>query len=186
MHLAQSHVVGKDTLQKSLGSKAWNELIKCCSNNEEHVKHLVKILKLMKLEEPSKFTQPLLDHICKLPIGFDINYHDYKVEMTCPCNPGSHSILPVDFLLLELVEGCFSTSLQSIQSAKVAFLEEPLLSVIQSRMSDPVIRISGVTITIDSRNSAQAFSQLVRAQSVKGLKKRGQSEGMGGRCRVRH
>ena len=55
LHLAQSHVVDKDILQKSLGSQAWDELIKQGSHDEygelkdQDVRDLVKILKLVEL-----------------------------------------------------------------------------------------------------------------------------------------
>ena len=73
LHMAEFDLVGKDTLQKSLGSEAWNKLIRRRGSDgengelqEEDVNSLVKILKLMELKDPSKFIQPLLDHICKL------------------------------------------------------------------------------------------------------------------------
>ena len=75
--LAESHLVDKDTLRKSLGSKAWNQLIRRSSHgangeleDEEDVKVLMKILKMIEVEEPSKFILPLLDQICKSkPVG---------------------------------------------------------------------------------------------------------------------
>ena len=69
--LLQSRVMNKETMQKSMSAKAWNQLIRCTPRDvysellEEGVKDLVKILKLLELEEPITFMLPLLDLICQ-------------------------------------------------------------------------------------------------------------------------
>ena len=171
LHLAQSHVVDKGILQKSLGSEAWGELIKQGSHgengelNEEDVNCFVKILKLVELNESSKLILPLLDHICKLSGLNTLSW----VMMICPCNKEPHVISPDAFLLLEQVEGAFGTTLQSIQSVRHFSLREPFFSAIISRMSrmnKAVASINVQEIVIDSKNSAQALTTLVQAQSL--------------------
>ena len=94
LHLVQSHVVDKETLQKSFSSKVWNQLIKQSPHIseavllfEEHVRCLVKILKLLKLEEPSKLILPLLDLICEYDLiahtGLNLNNTAHVVIIRC-------------------------------------------------------------------------------------------------------
>ena len=73
LHLLQSRVMDKETLQKSLSLKAWTLLIRRTPRNEdgpwnsphqngllqgEGVRELVKILEMLRLEEPSSFLLP--------------------------------------------------------------------------------------------------------------------------------
>ena len=176
--LAESHMVGKETLRQSLGSEVWNQLIRRGSENghllqEEHVKHFVKILKLIEVEEPSKFILPLLDHICNSrPVWPDMWEWGWEsVKMICPCSTEPHIILPGAFPLLELVEGAFGTKLQSIKSVRVEILREPLLLAICSRMSRMPVQVPDHIeiefdhrIEIESKNSVQAFVTLLQAQ----------------------
>ena len=141
--LIQSHVMDKETLQKSLSPKAWNKLIRRSSRDEnrllqkEDVKDLVKILKLMELKEPSTLLLPLLDLACVLPPLFSTDY----VKMVCPKHqegpdfqPHKEHFIAIDaFLLLEEVEGAFGTTEQIFESIEVYDLHEPLLSAITSR-----------------------------------------------------
>ena len=119
LRLLESHVIDKDILQKSLSGKAWNKLIRSSSYGEEalleveDVKNLVKILKLMKVEEPSKFLLPLLDLICESGLS---QPYSSGVEVICPNHPEPHLVTPDAFLLLEEVEGAFGTAEQSIKS----------------------------------------------------------------------
>ena len=138
LRLIQSHVMDKETLQKSLSPKAWNKLIRRSSRDEnrllqkEDVKDLVKILKLMELKEPSTLLLPLLDLACVLPPLFSTDY----VKMVCPKHqegPDHHFIAIDAFLLLEEVEGAFGTTEQIFESIEVYDLHEPLLSAIASR-----------------------------------------------------
>ena len=172
LSLAESDLVNKETLRTSLGSKSWNQLIRRGSHGEdgqllqeEDVLVLVKILKTIEVEEPSKFILPLLDHICKSRrASVEV---DEWVEMICPCSPEPHLILPSAFPLLELVEGAFGTNLQSIKY--VTELQEPLLSAINSRISRMKEIVSVNPIDIDlveiERNSLQAFTTLLQTAS---------------------
>ena len=127
LRLVQFCLVKREILQKSLSFKAWLELIKHSSYGEEDwlkmedVKDLVKILKLMKLEEPSAYLLPLLDLNCER------SPRD-EVHMICPCGPEPHLISTDAFMLLEEIEGAFRTTEQSVASWRNADLEEPFLS----------------------------------------------------------
>ena len=156
LRLLQSHVIDKKIHQKSFSFEAWNKLIRRSSYSGEEllqgedVKDLVKILKLMKLEEPSTFLLPLLDLICESrPSKPDFSY----VSVICPNHPEPHKVTPDAFLMLEEVEGAFGTTVQSIKSiwACDTFFKnekndgplftmepafpEPFLLAIRSRMS---------------------------------------------------
>ena len=88
--------------------------------------------------------------------------------MGCPCNPKPHLISDCAFLLLELVEGAFGKTLQSIQSVEAGFFHESLLSSIScrmSRMKESVTSISAKHIFIGNKNSGQAVATLLQAQS---------------------
>ena len=121
LRLLESRVIDKEILQKSLSSKAWNKLMRHCSYDgeglleAEDVKNLVKILKLVKLEEPSKFLLPLLDLICESGPRPSQPYAS-EVHVICPNHPEPHLVTPDAFLLLEEVEGAFGTAEQSIKS----------------------------------------------------------------------
>ena len=184
LHLAQSGVLKKGILQKSLGSDSWNKVIRQGENGElkkEDVKCLVKILKRVELDQavdqpvfqPSNLILPLLDRICKLHSNSKIDDFWVQMKMSCPCNPEPHVISREAFLLLELVEGAFGTTLQSIQSLQQGqcTLEQPLLSAISSRMTrmdETVTSISAGDIIIDN-NTATDFATLLQAQSLKAM-----------------
>ena len=172
LSLAESDLVNKETLRTSLGPKSWNQLIRRGSHGEdgqllqeEDVLVLVKILKMIEVEDPSKFILPLLDHICKS--GRPAWEWQEWVEMICPCSPEPHLILPSTFPLLELVEGGFGTNLQSVKY--VTELQEPLLSAINSRISRMKEIVSVNPIDVDlvaiERNSLQAFTTLLQTVS---------------------
>ena len=114
LRLLQSGVVDKETLQKSLSLKAWTKLVRKSSYiHLDNVSHLVKILKLLKLEEPSTFLLPLLDQICK---SGPSHPNESEVQVICPCSSEPHLITPEAFLILEEVEGAFGTREQSIKT----------------------------------------------------------------------
>ena len=81
LHLAQSKVMEKKTLQNSLTSKAWSKLIRRTSlqvvsrrhevdmEKREDLKVLVKILNFVELGELSPLLRPLLDLICESSPG---------------------------------------------------------------------------------------------------------------------
>ena len=186
LRLLESRVIDKEILQKSLSSKAWNKLMRRCSYDgegllaAEDVKNLVKILKLVKLEEPSKFLLPLLDLICES--GPSQPYAS-EVHVICPNHPEPHLVTPDAFLLLEEVEGAFGTAEQSIKSilaydtypknknVMVPAFPEPFLLATSSRMSRQKEVVTSVCvhgeIWIQNEVSAQAFSTLIQAQQVK-------------------
>ena len=124
LHLAQSNVMEKETLRKSLTSKAWSKLIRRSSlqvlrrpfqdeEKREDLKVLVKILNFMELGEVSPLLRPLLDLICESSPGWSSSA---CVQMICPCRPEPHSISHEGFLLLEQVEAAFGTAEQSLKS----------------------------------------------------------------------
>ena len=189
LHLAQSNVMDKKILQKSLTSKAWRELIRRSSlqglsfqalehpavrferekEAREDLEVLIKILHFMKLEELSPRLVPLLDLICEL--SSEVSSYAC-VEMICPCRPDPHSILPEGFLLLEKVEGAFGTTEQSLKSVR-SFVQgwhyHEELSAISSRMSrqkERVASISMVLAIIKDKSDIEAFITLLQAQTV--------------------
>ena len=106
LHLVQSQAVDKETLQKAISFKAWNEHIKSSSHNDdgllqkEDVQDLVKILKLVKVKELPRFLLPLLDRICQSSPDGQLRW----VNLICPCTSAYHKVSPGAFLLLEKVE----------------------------------------------------------------------------------
>ena len=171
--LVQSEVLDKKILQKSLSLSAWNQIIRRSSSygggphregllEKEDVKDAVKILKLMKLEDPSMYLLPLLDVICQFLPG-------KVVEVICPCHSNPHSISSDAFLLLEEVESAFGTSEQSIKSIPAGNLYGPLLAAVVSRMSrqkEEVVSVHVHTIFIKSKGDAHAFATLLQAQAA--------------------
>ena len=172
LRLVQFRLVKKETLQKSLSYKAWLELIKhssICSQfyggldldwlKMEDVKDLVKILKLMKLEEPSAYLLPLLDLNCER------SPRD-EVHMICPCGPEPHLISTDAFMLLEEIEGAFRTTEQSVTSWRNADLEEPFLSALSSRVNrqdHQMAMIFSSEILIENKTNAEDFITLLQA-----------------------
>ena len=189
LHLAQSNVMDKKILQKSLTSKAWRELIRRSSlqglsfqalehpavrferekEAREDLEVLIKILHFMKLEELSPRLVPLLDLICEL--SSEVSSYAC-VEMICPCRPDPHSILPEGFLLLEKVEGAFGTTEQSLKSVR-SFVQgwhyhEELLAI-SSRMSRQKERVASISMAlaiIKDKSNIEAFITLLQAQTV--------------------
>merc|ERR1719264_2196114 len=102
---------------------------------KEGVRDLVKILKLMQLEEPNTFMLPLLDQICESSPDVS-NPSMEHIAIRCPCHTEPHIVSWRAFLLLEEVEGAFGTAEQSIQSVFKLFFGAPngRLRAITSRM----------------------------------------------------
>ena len=178
LHLVQSQAVDKETLQKAISFKAWNEHIKSSSHNDdgllqkEDVQDLVKILKLVKVKELPRFLLPLLDRICQSSPDDQFRW----VNLICPCTSAYHKVSPGAFLLLEKVEAAFGTVLQTIRSidtgAGVSYLAEPLLSAISSRMARQQkievdiedIKVWGVILK--DKSSVESFTTLMKAKTV--------------------
>ena len=185
LHLAQSTVMDKETLKKSLTSKAWGKLIRHSSLQvvsehggknsgvivqmwkREDLKVFVKILHFMELEEVSPFLRPILDLICESsPVRFK------SVEMICPCRPEPHSISPDGFLLLEQVEAAFGTaeqSLKSVGSFDAGKTLQDMLSAVSSRMSrqkETVTYLSPGLVIIEDKSNVEAFVTLMQAEMV--------------------
>ena len=186
LHLAQSKVMDKETLQKSLTFKAWGELIKRCTVSEsdraednlrriaeglnfekdwfpeikENVKVLVRILHFVKLDELSPYLLALLDLICESSV------YGGPVEMICPRRPEHHSITKDAFLLLEEVEAAFGTTEQSLKSVVTDWPCGNLPSAIISRMSrqksEASIRL--LHVGINDKSSAEAFITFLQTQ----------------------
>ena len=102
LRLVKFRLVKKEILQKSLSCKAWQELIKHSSYGEEGLlkledaKDLVKVLKLIKLEEPSGYLLPLLDLICETSLRESGSL--LVVCLICPCRPEPHLISSEAFM----------------------------------------------------------------------------------------
>ena len=172
--LVQSGLLSKDILQKSLSCRAWREIIKRISRDEnemsetEEVRHLLEILKLMELEEPITLLLPLLHLVCDdYESGFDF------LVMVCPCRPEPHCVYPAGFLLLEEIEGALGSTEQSIESIELDSLEDQpeghLLKAIGSRLSrqkETVTSLNAQEIHMQDRSSVEAFIALLQAQSV--------------------
>ena len=194
LHLVQSHVVDKETLQKSFSSKVWNQLIKQSPHKshllfEEHVRCLVKILKLLKLEEPSKLILPLLDLICEYDLiahtGLNLN-NTAHVVIIRPGYPepittqfGVHQfwrpqiISHGGFCLLEEVEGAFGTTLQTLKTATTRCNNGRFGEAIKSRLSrqkEKMTSFKGYHFTLEDNNSGQSgiqyFTNLLQAKEV--------------------
>ena len=116
LRLVKFRLVKKEILQKSLSCKAWQELIKHSSYGEEgwlkleDAKDLVKVLKLIKLEEPSGYLLPLLDLICETSPR---ESGSLLVRLICPCRPEPHLISSEAFMLLEEIEAAFGTTVSA-------------------------------------------------------------------------
>ena len=173
LHLLQSHVMDKKSLQDSFSTKAWTQLIKGSQRDEDgliekqDVKDLVKILKLLQLEEPSTFLLHLLDLIC------ESSPDQGHIVMSCPSHTEPHIISAEAFLLLEEVEGVFGSAEQSIKSmskVNLGWLDIRLSRAIASRMSrqrEAVTSIIDVGFMVRRCSSdLQAFTALMQAQEV--------------------
>ena len=168
-------MMDKETLQKSLTSKAWGKIIRRSSlrgwktfeEKEEKVKVLLKILHFAELEEPIPLLVPLLDLICESRPGF-------AVEMTCPCRPEPHLVSTAGFLLLEEVERSFSTTEQSLKKCSFGWysdwFDDKLLSAVSSRMTrqkkEPVTNISATWLSVKDKRSVENFLTLLQAREV--------------------
>ena len=166
LHLVQSQAVDKETLQKAISFKAWNEHIKSSSHNDdgllqkEDVQDLVMILKLVKVKELPRFLLPLLDRICHSRPDDQLRW----VNLICPCTSAYHKVSLGAFLLLEKVEAAFGTVLQSIRSI------DALLSAISSRMScQQKVSIEDIKvwgIKLKDKSSVESFTTLMKAKTV--------------------
>ena len=175
--LLRSRVMDKETREKSFSSKAWNQLIRRTPRmvggmwedgmlQKEGVRDLVKILKLMQLEEPHTFMLPLLDQICES----SPDVPDEHIAIRCRCHTEPHIVSWGAFLLLEEVEGAFGTAEQSIQSVfKVSVAPDGLLRAITSRMlrqRETVTSFNDVYIAIRNADDVQEFATVMKAEEV--------------------
>ena len=191
--LLRSRVMDKETREKSFSSKAWSQLIRrtLCGQDglllirrtpemveaeaevwcgveswlevDEGVKDLVKILKLLQLEQPNTFMLPLLDLICESIPSME------HIAIRCPCHTEPHIVSWRAFLLLEEVEGAFGTAEQSIQSMSNVWSSGGLLRAISCRMSrqkETVTSLNGVSIQIRNAGDAQYVATIMQAQEV--------------------
>ena len=171
LRLAQSEVMEKEVLQKSLTFKAWSELIRRSSledlgrweEKKGDVKILVKILHFMKTAKLSPFLMALLDLICE-------SRHGGPVIIMCPCRPEPHSISTDAFLLLEEVEAAFGTTEQRLKSIVSDFSSGDLISAISTRMSrqenEIVTSIHLMHAEIKDKSSVEAFIPLLQTEVV--------------------
>ena len=188
LHLLQSRVMDKETLQKSLSLKAWTQLIRRTPRNEdgpwngpqdgllqgEGVRELVKILEMLRLEEPSSFLLPLLDLICesasvpKVPNASQMSPD--RIVMICPCHMEPHIVSTEAFKLLEEVEGTFGTALQSIKSMSNLHLEvSGDLKAITSRMSrqrETVTSVNDASLFFSIALHTPDIATLMKAEEV--------------------
>ena len=196
LHLAQSGVLSKDTFQKSLTFKAWNELVERAYNSAEDdedvdnwldeedgdgdvrvrqdVWDLVEILNLKELEDPSAHLIPLL-HLVSEVSSVTRFYNKYyaPVEIICPCWPKPHTVHARDVVLLEEVEGALGTTVQSIKSIfkdeQFDMWEDQLLAF-SSRVSPQKEILTSLEIwsmiIIEDKSSVEAFATLLQAQSA--------------------
>ena len=113
--LIESGVVEQKVLKKSLSSEVWAGLIRRRPHGGggvlvlDDVKNLVAILKFLKLEDPSSFLLPLLNHICERFPAED------GVSLNRPGHEDPRKVSLEGFLLLEEAESSFGTSIQSIE-----------------------------------------------------------------------
>ena len=179
--LIESGVVEQKVLKKSLSSEVWAGLIRRRPHGGggvlvlDDVKNLVAILKFLKLEDPSSFLLPLLNHICeRFPVA---GVRASAVTLNHPGHTEPGRVSLQGFLLLEEAESSFGTSIQNIEKIDVWYevaLEEPHLSALSSRIArqeKPVASISihpvgGVRLS-EGVQSAQAFSILLQADRVR-------------------
>ena len=155
LRLAESHELTRNILQ---GLHNRSKLIqRSCPQNDANdnpelqkkhvdtVKHLAAAL--MKLMDGSEaFLLDLLDLICHrfaavddTPLGQD------WLHLSCPRHLDGHLVSSHGFVLLEIVEGTFGTTKQSIEDFKVRALEEPMLSVLSSRLSRQEVMPTGTS-----------------------------------------
>ena len=183
LHLAQSKVMEKKTLQNSLTSKAWSKLIRRTSlqvvsrrhevdmEKREDLKVLVKILNFVELGELSPLLRPLLDLICESSPG---QSSSSSVQIICPCRPEPHSISTEGFLLLEQAEAAFGTTEQSLKSIGLFLVDGyfrlfDAVSSSLSRMSrqkETVAFISAFMVFIEDKSDVEALVTLMQAEMV--------------------
>ena len=180
LRLIESKMMDKETLPKSLSSKAWNSLIRRTSNGEglmeeEDLRVLVKILHSLELEEPGPLLLPLLDLICALQVicGTHVQCRDHNVEIICPCHNTPHFTSDCAFILLEEVESTFGTTVQSLKSIVCSWPDtHNLFLAIISRMSRQKeivnsIHMNGVqpeVFSIKDKSSIEDFTTLLKAR----------------------
>ena len=180
LRLIESKMMDKETLQKSLSSKAWNSLIRRTSNGEglmeeEDLRVLVKILHSLELEEPGPLLLPLLDLICALQVicGTHVQCRHHNVEIICPCHNTPHFTSDCAFILLEEVESTFGTTVQSLKSIVCSWPDtHNLFLAIISRMSRQKeivnsIHMNGVlpeVFSIKDKSSIEDFTTLLKAR----------------------
>ena len=167
LRLAQAHEKTQSILQ---GSRAWRNLIKRNSplDEQDKVKHLVTILKLMEDTESNMLD--LQDTICEANPSI---HQGESVQISCPRHPDSHSTSVEGFLLLENVEGAFGTTEQTIENIRLDFVVDtvdgPLLSALASRLSRQQQKLTTFnigTIELTSKKAAEDFKILMQASSA--------------------
>ena len=138
LNLFQSGLVEKEVLRESLPSKVWKQLVLRCSFGEdwrieiEDVRRMGQILKQLDLEDYTSYILPLLDTICQ---KFTYSGLGSRIEITCSCLKGAHSLQLDGFLLLEEVEAVFGTTLQNIHQFR-SYSTEPLREAVIYVLSD--------------------------------------------------
>ena len=177
LRLIRSRVVDKETLKKSLSSEAWNKLIRRSWRwgtqlQEEEVKNMVNILKLVEVDKPRTFLIPLLDYICKSSFVHEWDKFNNEIHLICPYHPAAPLVVSHgDFLLLELVEAAFGTAEQSIVQVRSedGMGWDELLSAISSRMSRQKEAVTSVVlddIRLKDQSDIDAFLVLLQAQEI--------------------
>ena len=176
LRLIESKMMDKETLQKSLSSKAWNSLIRRTSNGEglmeeEDLRVLVKILHSLELEEPGPLLLPLLDLICALQVicGTHVQCRDHNVEIICPCHNSPHFTSECAFILLEEVESTFGTTVQSLKSIVCSWPDtHNLFLAIISRMSRQKEIVNSIRVNgeffIKDKSSIEDLTTLLKAR----------------------
>ena len=125
------------------------------------VEFLTDILKMFK--NPVSLEMDLLVLICRrFP-----PYNSHLVHLSHHLPPDqfwTHSVSPLGFILLEVVESTLSTTKQKVEKIQVEVLKEPLLSAISGRVSRQQRRISELkteNVWCYSNESAEAVCALV-------------------------
>ena len=170
LNLFQSGLVEKKVLKESLSSKVWKQLVLRCSFGEawriemEDVRRMGQILKQLDLEDYTSYILPLLDTICQ---KFTYSGLGSRIEITCSCLKGAHSLQLDGFLLLEEVEAVFGTTLQNINTLKAHFVLGPLLSALSSRITRQTEAVSKIYIyhlILEDTESVRTLSNLSKAE----------------------
>ena len=172
----QTDLVKKEVLRESFSPKVWKQLVLRCSFGEawhievEDVRRMGQILKQLELEDYTSYILPLLDAICQ-KFAYS-GFGGIRIEMTCSCSKGSHSLEPRGFLLLEEVEAVFGTTLQNIIMVQTGCVSlwGPILSAISSRITrqtEAVSKINIKNLNLEDTESVRALSNLSKAEEFR-------------------